>query len=141
MSEEHITNEKLFHLLVEIKQQQHEAFECLKQIRNKMTDLDNAIAALQTEVANNTAVTNSAIPLIQALSQQLALAIAAAQQAGATPAQLGVLQTLLASLTANDTALNTVINAAVPASPGGGTTIAPAASAAATGSATKPLVK
>ena len=83
-----------------------------------MAAIDDKITALQTEVANQTTVDNSAIALLQGLSKQLADALAAAANAGATPAQLQALTDLQTTLAANDTSLATAVSAnTAPAPP------------------------
>jgi len=82
-----------------------------------MAALDDKIAALQAEVANNTTVEKSAVTLLQGLSSQLAAAIAAAANAGATPAQLQALTDLQTALNTNDTDLAAAIAANTPAAP------------------------
>jgi hypothetical protein len=99
--------DELIRLVVQLKQQEND----------HMAALDDKIAALQTEVANNTTVEQSAITLIQGLAQQLAAAIAAAAAAGATTAQLQTLTDLQTTLAANDSALSAAIAANTPAAP------------------------
>ena len=82
-----------------------------------MTALDNAIQALQTEVANQTTVDASAVTLMQGLSTQLAAALAAAANAGATPAQLAALTALQTSLAGNDTTMAAAVLASTPGAP------------------------
>ena len=84
-----------------------------------MAAIDDKIAALQTEVANQTTVDNSAVALLQGLSTQLAAALAAAANAGATPAQLQALTDLQTTLAANDTTLSAAVTANTPAAPAG----------------------
>ena len=80
--------------------------------------LQDDIAALKTEVANNTAVEQSASTLIKGFAAQLAAAVAAAQAAGATPDQLQALTDLNTTLTANDADLAAAVAAnATPAAP------------------------
>jgi hypothetical protein len=86
-----------------------------KSLENHMAALDDAISALQTEVANQTTVDNSAVTLLQGLSTQLAAALAAAANAGATPAQLAELTALQTALAANDTTLGAAVTANTPA--------------------------
>lgn len=77
----------------------------------KMAELDDKITALQSEVANDTTVIGSAVTLINGFSAQLAAAVAAAQAAGATPAQLQSLTDLGAVLKTNDDALAAAVAA------------------------------
>ena len=82
-----------------------------------MAALDDKIAALTAEVANNTSVEKSAAALINGFAKQLADAVAAAQAAGATPAQLQSLTDLSTSLAANDSDLAAAVAANTPAAP------------------------
>lgn len=84
-----------------------------------MAALDDKIAALQAEVANNTTVEKSALALIQGFAAQLAAAVAAAQAAGATAAQLQSITDLQTTLTANDAELANAVQAGtgVPPNP------------------------
>jgi hypothetical protein len=85
------------------------------QEKTDMAALDNAISALQTEVANQTTVDASAVTLMQGLSTQLAAALAAAANAGATPTQLAALTALQTSLAGNDTTMAAAVTANTPA--------------------------
>ena len=82
-----------------------------------MAALDDKIAALQTEVANNTTVEKSALALINGFAAQLAAAVAAAQAAGATTAQLQAITDLQTTLASNDTELASAVAANTPAAP------------------------
>lgn len=82
-----------------------------------MSALDDKITSLTAEVTRNTAVEGSALTLIQGFAGQLAAAIAAAQAAGATPAELQALTDLQTTLTANDDALAAAVAANTPAPP------------------------
>jgi|HubBroStandDraft_5_1064220.scaffolds.fasta_scaffold275025_3 hypothetical protein len=77
--------------------------------------LDQAIAALTTQVNETETVDQSAITLIDGINAQIAAAVAAAQAAGATPAELSELTALQASLSAQSTALAAAITANTPA--------------------------
>lgn len=81
------------------------------------TNLDKQIADLQTEVANQTAVEQSALKLIQGIPALIAAAIASAQAAGATTAQLQAISDLQDKLAANDTELSAAVAANTPAAP------------------------
>ncbi len=70
-----------------------------------MAALDDKIAALQAEVANNTTVEKSALALIQGFGAQLKAAVDAALAAGATDAQLASLTNLQTTIAANDAEL------------------------------------
>ncbi len=83
-----------------------------------MSKLDDSIASLTTEVANNTAVEKSALTLINGFAAQLAAAIAAALAAGASATELQSLTDLQTTLAANDTELAAAVAAnQAPAAP------------------------
>jgi len=63
-----------------------------------MAALDDAIAALTAQVESDTAVESSAVTVINGIAGQVAAAVAAAQAAGATPAQLDALNKLVPTL-------------------------------------------
>lgn len=73
--------------------------------------LDNEITALQTAVANETTVNQSAITLIQGIPGLIATAVAAAQAAGATPAELSALTALQTTIANNATGLAAAVTA------------------------------
>lgn len=73
--------------------------------------LDTEITQLQTDVAAETTVVNSAVTLIAGFSAQLTAAIAAATAAGASPAELTELTALDTSITASSTALAAAVAA------------------------------
>lgn len=81
------------------------------------TTLDKQIADLQTEVANQTAVEQSALKLIQGIPGLIAATIASAQAAGATTAQLQAISDLQDKLAANDAELSAAVTANTPAAP------------------------
>ncbi len=87
----------------------------LDAMETKMAALDDAIVALQGDVATLTTVDASAVALIQGFAAQLAAAIAAAQAAGATPAQLQSLTDLHTGIVANDQALAAAVAAGLVA--------------------------
>lgn len=80
----------------------------------EMAALDDAITALQAEVANDTTVIQSADTLINGIAAQITAAVNAALAAGATPAQLTALSTLTSTLVANDTSLANAVAANTP---------------------------
>ena len=82
-----------------------------------MAALDDKITALQAEVTANTTVEQSAVALLNGLSTQLAAAIQAAKDAGATAAQLQSLTDLNTALNKNDTDLAAAVAANTPAAP------------------------
>lgn len=84
-----------------------------------MSQLDDDIAALQTEVANETTVAQSAVTLIQGIPGMIQTAVDAAIAAGATTTQLQSLVDLKNTLAANDTALSAAVAANTPAAPAG----------------------
>lgn len=107
--------------IISEKRFRQEVLQTLDRLERKidkfMAALDDKILALQNEVAENTTVEKSAVALLQGLSTQLAAAIAAAANAGATPAQLQSLTDLQTALNANDTDLAKAIAANTPAAP------------------------
>jgi len=82
-----------------------------------MAALDDQITALTAQVAQNTTVEKSALALINGFAAQLAAAIAAAQAAGATTAQLKALSDLGTSLKSSDDELAAAVAANTPAAP------------------------
>ena len=89
--------------------------EMEKRLLIRMSQLDDAIAALTTEVTNETTVEKSALALIQGIPAMIATAVSAALAAGATPAQLKAVTDLQATLAANDTELSAAVVAGTPA--------------------------
>jgi hypothetical protein len=87
----------------------------IKQEKTDMAAIDDTITSLTAQVAANTTVIGSATVLISGFKAQLAAAVAAAQAAGATPAQLKSLTDLSATIQANDTPLAAAVAANTPA--------------------------
>lgn len=77
------------------------------------------ISALQSDVVAETSVNQSAVTLLQGLSSQLKTALAQAQAAGATPAQLSALNTVSTSLQSNTASLAAAVAANTPAASSG----------------------
>ena len=84
-------------------------------LENLMSALDDQISALTAQVKANTDVENSALVLIQGFSARLDAAVAAAQAAGATPAQLQALTDLGTAIKSSDDALSAAVAANTPA--------------------------
>jgi hypothetical protein len=84
-------------------------------IRTMSTDVNSALLALQADVTQETTVDQSAMTLIQGIPALIAAAVAAAQAAGATPAQLASFDQLGAQITANATGLAAAVTAGTPA--------------------------
>lgn len=82
-----------------------------------MSLLDDKLAALQLEVANNTSVEKSALALIQGFGAQLQAAVEAALAQGATPAQLQSITDFQSTLAANDSELAAAVLAGTPVTP------------------------
>ena len=82
-----------------------------------MPALDDQITALTAEVTRDNTVMGSAVTLINGINARIAAAVAAAQAAGATPAQLSELVALQASLKTNTDALSAAVVANTPAPP------------------------
>jgi len=80
-----------------------------------MAALDDAIQTLNDRVTENTTIVGSTKVFIAGLFQQLMDALAAASNAGATPAQLQKLTELAAAVKANDDDLAAAITANTPA--------------------------
>jgi hypothetical protein len=98
----------------------------LQKEQTTMAAIDDSLTTLTATVAANTTVMGSASALITGFGAQLAAAIAAAQAAGATPAELQTLTDLNTTLTANNATLTAAIASNTPAAP---TIPAPAAAA------------
>lgn len=77
--------------------------------------LDEAIAALQTDVANESTVVDGAVALIEGIPALIQTAVDAALKAGATPAQLAAFNGLNDAITSKASALA----AAVASAPSG----------------------
>ena len=80
-------------------------------LETKMSQLDDQISALTAQVAANTDVEKSALVLIQGFSARLDAAVAAAQAAGATPAQLQALTALGVAIKGSDDELSAAVAA------------------------------
>ena len=86
-------------------------------IKTMSGSIDDAIANLTARVQADTDATNAAATMINGFAAQLAAAVAAAQSAGATPAQLQSLTDLGTTIQANADALATAVSANTPAAP------------------------
>jgi hypothetical protein len=80
-----------------------------------MSALDDNIAALQAEVAADETVEASATTLVNGIPGLIAVAVAKATAAGATPAQLQAITDLGASLKAATAPLAAAVTANTPA--------------------------
>lgn len=89
----------------------------LKRQGTIMSQVDDAITALQVSVANLTTVDQSAVTLIQGIGAQIQAAVDAALAQGATPAQLQALTDLKTAIDAQDIQLAAAVSAATPAAP------------------------
>ncbi len=89
----------------------------LKQENVSMAALDDKIAALTADVANETTVTTSAVKLVQGIPALISAAVAQALAAGATPAQLASLDALGQSINANAASLAAAVTANTPPTP------------------------
>ena len=98
----------------------------IKELMIKMSGTTDTIANeltnLTTDVTNETSVEASAITLINGIPALIAAAVAAAQGAGATPAQLAAFATLGQQITASSANLAAAVTANTPAAPAAGTT-------------------
>lgn len=102
----------------------HEDRETLHAILRELKQVSATADSLALEITNLTAavqaeqtVNQSAITLINGFAAQLAAAVAAAQAAGATTAQLASLSALSTEIAANSTALSAAVSANTPAPP------------------------
>lgn len=87
----------------------------LHELGEKMSVTDDKITQLQSDVTAEDTVIDSAVALINGFAAQLAAAVAAAQAAGATPAQLQSLTDLSTTIEAKTTALSQAVVANTPA--------------------------
>lgn len=78
--------------------------------------LSSELTSLQTAVANEISVEQSAIALINGIPQLIANAVAQAQAAGATPDQLAALSNLQTQIGSSASALAAAVTANTPAS-------------------------
>lgn len=88
-----------------------------EKVNSMSVEIDTAIAQLQSDVATLTTVDASAVALISGFSAQLAAAVAAAQSAGATPAELQSLTDLGTAITAQSAALAAAVTAGTAPAP------------------------
>ena len=88
-----------------------------KRLEKAMSALDDKITTLQADVTALTTTDQSAIALINGISAQIAAAVAAAQAAGATPAQLQSLTDLDTAIKTQQTGLAAAVTANTPAAP------------------------
>jgi TolA-binding protein len=88
-----------------------------KEVKTMSDTLDTEIGNLAANVAQLTTVDDSAVALLNGISQQLAAAIAAAQAGGATAAQLQSLNDLNAAVAAKSGDLAAAVTANTPAAP------------------------
>lgn len=82
-----------------------------------MAALDDQITALTSDVAALTTAEKSAVALITGLAAQLAAAILAAQNVGATAAQLQALTDLHTAITGDTAELAAAVAANTPTAP------------------------
>jgi hypothetical protein len=87
----------------------------LKQEVQTMSQVDDDLSELKDDVAELTTVDQSAIALINGIQGQIAAAVAAAQAAGATPAQLQSLSDLHTAISAQKDAMAAAVAANTPA--------------------------
>jgi len=84
------------------------------QVKIMSGSVDAAIANLTTQVEAETSVNASAITLINGFPAMIAAAVAAAQAAGATPAQLAAFDALGSSIQANADSLAAAVTTNTP---------------------------
>jgi hypothetical protein len=87
----------------------------LHRMSGTVTNLDQAIASLTAQVTAQTDVDTAAMTMIQGIPAMIAAAVASAQQAGATPAQLQAITDLGAKLDAASGPLSAAVTANTPA--------------------------
>jgi uncharacterized protein YunC (DUF1805 family) len=104
-------------LLIAIQNLSQQVAALRKGIQTMSDTLDAEITTLTNNVAQLTTVDQSAIALLNGLSQQLAAAIAAAAAGGATADQLQQLNNLNASVAAQSGDLAAAVTANTPAAP------------------------
>lgn len=83
----------------------------------ELSQLDDKIAALQTQVANETTVDQSAIALLNGIPQLIADAVNNALSQGATPAQLQAMTDLGTTIGNNASGLAAAVTANTPPPP------------------------
>lgn len=99
----------------QIFQTQQYILQELKRMSTAANALDAQIANLTADVAAETTVEQSAITLINGIPTLIANAVAAAQAAGATPAELAALTALGTSITNSSAGLAAAVTANTPA--------------------------
>ncbi len=87
----------------------------INQLETHMAALDDAIKSLQTQVAAETTVEQSAITLINGIPALIADAVAKAQAQGVTPEQLQALTDLQSTIASNAANLGAAVTANTPA--------------------------
>jgi archaellum component FlaC len=103
--------------LEKLSQQLTQVLSLTQQELSEMTQLDDNITALQSAVANETAVDQSAITLISGIAQQVQNAVQQALAAGATPDEIQALTDLGTALTTQSSALAQAVTANTPVVP------------------------
>jgi hypothetical protein len=83
----------------------------------KVTQLDDSIAVLQQDIANETAIDQKVLKLINGISQQVQTAVQNALAAGATPDELKALSDLHTTLQSEAAALVQAVAAQDPNPP------------------------
>lgn len=86
-------------------------------LNNMSAEIDAALTTLQADVTAENTVIDSAVALINGFAAQLAAAVAAAQAAGATPAQLQAFTDLGTSITTKSGELSAAVAANTPPPP------------------------
>ena len=88
-----------------------------QEIMNMSGQIQAGIDALRVQVERIDTVEDSILLLVTGLSEQLRAALEAAQNAGATPAQLAELETLRSTLETQATSLEAAVVSNTPAAP------------------------
>ena len=88
-----------------------------EQVKTMSDSITAELANLQSTVASEITVENSAVALINGIPALISAAVAAAGAAGATPDQLAAFGTLNTQIQASSTALAAAVTANTPAAP------------------------
>lgn len=96
---------------VEVPEKLGQILTTLLRLESKMSQMDDEVAQLQTDVTALRGVEDSAIALINGIAQKIADAVAAALAAGATPAQLQAVSDLSTAVKTDATDLAAAVAA------------------------------
>ena len=102
-------------ILTRLQALTHSIDQLKQEISTMSVTVQEALDTLTAQVTQETTVNQSAITLINGFPALIAAAVAAAQAAGATPAQLAAFDTLSTTITQNATDLAAAVTAGTPA--------------------------